>query len=106
MVSLTPTEEIEEFVKIAQQRLVFKLVDKNTRCILKSQFENHIEEKIPDTRTKIISTLSNKEGCILTMIIWLESTWDSMKKTTMDIPILTGKSIYLISKLIFNFELF
>ena len=28
MVSLTPTEEIEEFVKIAQQRLVFKLVDK------------------------------------------------------------------------------
>ena len=29
MVSLTPTEEIEEFVKIAQQRLAFKLVERN-----------------------------------------------------------------------------
>ena len=74
MVSLTPTEEIEEFVQIAKKRLVFKLLaerkyEKYFEITEISNFENYIEEKILDTRTTIISTSSNKEGCVLPMMI-------------------------------------
>ena len=61
MVSLTPTEEIEEFVQIAKKRLVFKLLterkyEKYFAITEISNLENYIKEKILDTRTTIIST--------------------------------------------------